>query len=69
MIVIEPAAGPSCVGVKVTVIVQLVPALSIGPQSLLCAKSPLGVMPLILSVAVPILDKVTIIGPLVVPTA
>ena len=51
---------PESVGVKVTLIVQEIPAETDAPQSLVCAKSPDATMPLSNSGAVPALDNVTV---------
>ena len=42
------ARVPVAAGLNVTVIVQLVPAARLGPQSLLCAKSPGLVPPIVM---------------------
>src|SRR5580700_10617296 len=64
---------PEAVGLKVTLIVQLVAAASELPQVLVWAKSPLLVptMPMLLmvKVALPELLRVTVLAALVVPTA
>ena len=64
---------PDAVGLKVTLIAQLVAAASELPQLLVSAKSPLLVpvmlMLLIVNVALPELLSVTMLAALVVPTA
>lgn len=64
-----PVRRNRAVGVKVTLMVQLKPGESDAGQLLLWAKSPLVVMPLIESAAVPVLDKVKLFVGLVVPTS
>ena len=63
---------PVAVGLNVTLIVQLAPALTELPQVLLWAKSPLLVpvmaMPLMLSAALPALDRVIDCAALLAPT-
>ena len=56
----EPVRLPVAVGVKVMVTVQLFPASSPLPQLLVWLKSPVTLMLLIESVAVPVLLKVTL---------
>ena len=56
----DPVRLLVAVGVKVTVTVQLLPASSPLPQLLVSLKSPLTLMLLIVSVAVPVLLKVTL---------
>ena len=51
---------PPSVGVNVTLIVQEPPAATLLSQLLVCAKSPLVVMPATLSAALPVLDSVTV---------
>jgi len=55
-------------GLKVTLIVQFAPAARPLPQLLVCAKSPLVPMPVMVSVFAPTLKSVTVPGALVVPT-
>lgn len=63
---------PGAVGVKVTLIEQVLPAARLVPQVLVWAKSagfvPLSAMPEMSNVALPVLESVTASGPLVVPT-
>src|SRR6267378_8711119 len=54
-----PVRVPLAVGVKVTLTVQLVLAARLAPQLLVCAKSPLAVMPERLAAALPVFDTVT----------
>jgi hypothetical protein len=69
VIVRLPVSGPSWVGVKVTLIVQLFPAASVLPQVVLfLAKSPLVAMLLMSSVTVATFLTVTIFAGLVMPT-
>jgi hypothetical protein len=63
-----PVLIPAAVGLKVTEIVQLAPALTVVPQVLVWEKSPLGVMLEMVRVTVPVLARVTICAALVVPT-
>lgn len=65
---IAPALGPAAVGVKVTLIVQLVPLARLVPQVLVCAKSPLVVMLAMFKTALPVLLRVTFRGALAVLT-
>ena len=63
---------PVVVGVKVTLIVQFAPALTLVPQVLVSAKSP-GFVPVMLmlvivSVPLPVFVRVTVLAILVVPT-
>lgn len=64
-----PVAVPVCCGVKVTLMEQLAPGATLEPQSSLSAKSPVVAMPVMLSVSPPVLERVTVCGRLVVPTA
>jgi hypothetical protein len=67
-----PVLGPNCVGVKVTLIVQLFPAASVLPQGFVLvarAKSPLVEMLLMLSVTDPVLVRVTDFAAPVAPKA
>ena len=67
VIVSAPDRGPDAVGVKVTEIEHEAPAASDALQPLVCAKSPLVAIPLIVSAAVPLLVRVTVCAALVVP--
>jgi hypothetical protein len=58
---------PVAVGVKVAVIVQVALTATELPQVFVCAKSPLIAMAEIVRVAVPVLERVTVWGALVVP--
>src|SRR5436305_7613189 len=63
-----PCREPRVVGVKVTRTAQLAPADSVATQLLLeIAKSPLGEILEMFSVAVPVLVNVTLFGVLVIP--
>jgi hypothetical protein len=64
-----PLLVPAAVGLKVTEIVQLAPAPTVIPQVLVCEKSPLAAMLEMLSVAVPVLLRLTDCAALVVPTS
>ena len=69
----EPLRPPLAVGAKVTLTLQLCPTLrmlSSGGtlQVLVWEKSPVVVMPVIFSVAVPVFVMVTVCGELTVPT-
>ena len=70
VIVIAPARAPAAVGVKVTEIVQEVEVLAETPlaQVSVSAKSPLALMLMMVSAALPGLVTVTTRGLLVVPT-
>src|SRR5439155_19507578 len=68
VIVSVPERLPSCVGVNVTLIVQLAPAAIEPPQTLVSEKSPLAVMLVIVRAAAPVLLRVRVWAPLVVPT-
>jgi len=61
-----PLRLPRAVGVKVRLIVQLALAARLAGQLLVCAKSPLLVMPLMLNAALPVFFKLTDCGALVV---
>ena len=66
-----PVRAPTWVGVKVTSMVQLLPAASVLPQGFVLAirpKSPLVVMLLMFSVEVPVLVRVTTFLAAVAPT-
>src|SRR3984893_1747012 len=66
-----PVRVPSCVGVKVTLMMQFAPAASVLPQGFVLvtgAKSPLTAMLLMFSVALPVLESVTVFPVAVVPT-
>lgn len=65
----EPVRLPEVVGVNVTLILQLEPALKLEPQLLVWAKSPVAAMPEILRAPVPPFDNVTTCAELVVLTA
>ena len=68
--VTAPVRVPVVVGVKFTLVVQLVPGASEVPQvpNPARAKSPLGVMLLIVMVVLPVLVSVETCAALVVPT-
>ena len=55
-----PVRVPPAVGLKVTEIVQLAPALRLLAQVFVWEKSPLTVIPEIVSVALPVLFTVTL---------
>ena len=63
-----PGRVPVVVGVNVTLIVQLLPAVTEPPQLLLSAKSPLVAIPEITRLAVPVFVSITGCVALVVPT-
>src|SRR5258708_18970632 len=63
-----PLCGPSVVGAKVSWTVQLLPAATLEPQLLVCAKSPLVEMLEMFNAALPELRNSTFTAPLVVPT-
>ena len=62
-----PVLVPRDTGLKVTEIVQLAPALTVVPQVLVWEKSPLAVIFVIASEALPVLVNVTVCGLLLVP--
>ena len=62
-----PVLVPAAVGLKVTEIVQLAPALTVVPQVLVWEKSPLAVMPEMVSEALPVLVRMTVCAVLVLP--
>ena len=66
-ILILPVWVPPAIGLKVTLIVQLAPALTLLPQVLVWEKSPLAVMLEIVSGALPVLVSVTGCALLLVP--
>lgn len=61
----EPLMGPPVAGVKVTLMVQEPPAATLLPQLLVCAKFPLVAILATARAAFPVLDSVTVCGPLV----
>ena len=63
-----PVRVPLAVGVNVTLNVHVDPAATPFPQLSVSAKSPLAEMPVICKGAVPLLERVTVCGALVVPT-
>jgi hypothetical protein len=67
-IVIDPASDPLDFGLKLTLIRQFFPAFSELPQVLVSEKLPLAAMLMPVSVALPLLVRVTALVPLVVPT-
>ena len=73
VIVTKAKRIPAAAGVNLTLIAQLLPARTNAPQLLLCAKSaaftPVTAMPAMFNVAVPVFDKTTVCGSLVVGTA
>jgi hypothetical protein len=64
-----PLRDPLAVGVKLTLTVQLEVAATLVPQLLVCAKSPLAWIPLILIAVGPGFDTVTGCETLVLPSA
>ena len=69
VIVSVPERLPSCVGVNVTLIVQLPLAATELPQSLVCAKSPVVMILVMVNGASPVLLNVTVWTALVLPTS
>ena len=69
VIVTTPVKVPVDVGLNVTEIVHFLPAKTVLPQVLVCAKGPVVVMLVMFSVAVPVLVRVAFLTALVVPTA
>jgi len=68
VIVRTPLRAPVAVAVKVTLIVQLPPTVTLSPQLLVSAKSPLAAMLERVSGALPVLLSVTGWDVLLVPT-
>jgi hypothetical protein len=64
LMLIAASSAPTTVGVKVTLRVQLAPAARLAPQLPVCPKSaallPPSVMLVMVNVAVPVLDNVTV---------
>ena len=67
MIVSVPVNVPGAAGLKVTLIVQLAPALTLPPQLLVSPKLALVAMLVMVSAALPVLLRVTGCDALVVP--
>jgi hypothetical protein len=63
-----PVLEPFWVGSKVTLMVHELSAAKVASHVLVCAKSPLAAILLIVSTALPGLNNVTVCGLLVVPT-
>ena len=68
VIVTTPVLAPVCVGVKTTLILQLVPGSTGAVQVLVWLKSPVMVTPDTCNIALPELFRVTVLGLLDVPT-
>ena len=68
----EAVLEPLAVGLNVTLMVQFAPMATLVPQVLVCAKLPELVpvieMPVIVSTALPVFDRVTVWAALVVFT-
>jgi hypothetical protein len=62
-----PVLVPPAIGLKVSEMVQLAPALTLVPQVLVWEKSPLAVMLEMASEALPVLVSVTVCAVLLVP--
>ena len=60
VMVTTPVLVPAAVGLKVTLRVQLAPAATLEPQVLVWEKSPLAMMLVMLSAALPVLLRVTL---------
>jgi hypothetical protein len=60
VMVTAPLRVPAAVGVKVTLMVQLAPAVTLPPQVLVWEKSPLAVMLVMLRPALPVFVSVTL---------
>jgi hypothetical protein len=69
VIVTAPVTIPVFVGVKVTEMVQFLPALRVVPQVFVCAKGAAVAMLVIFRVAVPVLASVAFFMAVVLPTA
>ena len=67
VMVIAPVRIPTADGVKVTVMVQFVPATTVVPQVLVCVKAPVLAMLVILASVIPVFARVTTWAALVVP--
>ena len=67
--VTEPDRVPTAAGVKVTLMVQLAPGARELPQVFVSAKSPVIVIPEIVSGAFPVFESVVLWMGLVVPTS
>jgi len=65
----EPDRVPAAAGVKVTLMVQLAPGARELPQVFVSAKSPVVVIPEIVSGAFPVFESVALWMGLVVPRA
>jgi hypothetical protein len=63
-----PVLVPAAVGLKVTAMVQLAPALTLLPQVLVWEKSPLAVMLEMVSETLPVLVSATVCALLLFPT-
>ena len=66
--VTEPDRVPTAAGVKVTLIEQLAPTASVVPHVFVWEKSPVIVIPEIVTGVVPVFDSVALWTSLVVPT-
>ena len=69
VIVTVPVLVPLALGLKVTLPLHEAPAATLAPQVLVCEKSPLIAMPLMVSVEVPEFVRVKLCGLLLTPTA
>ena len=68
VIVTFPLTALATVGVNVTDISHCAPASNCVPQAFVCAKSPLALMSVMCSVALPLFDTVIFLTALVTPT-
>ncbi len=68
LMVSVPLLAPPAVGVNVTLMEQVAPPGRLAPQLLVCWKSPLVEMLVMVKGAAPVLRTFTVFGALVVPT-
>src|SRR5436309_543626 len=66
VMVTAPVRGPVAVGVNVRVMAQFAPAARDAPQVLVCAKSPVAAMPVMVRAALTVFASATLFGALVV---
>ncbi len=66
-IVKSPVRKPVAVGVKVMLILHVAPAASVVPHVVVCAKSSLAVILLIVNEPVPVLLSTTVRGAVLLP--
>src|SRR5436305_136269 len=66
VIVTAPVRVPVAVGVNVRLMAQFAPAASDVPQVVVCAKSPMAAMPVMVRAVLPVFESVTVCAALVV---